>query len=325
MRYNEFKPALNEQDIHNPNVNMKDVFEMLDILQKTGMGLQWTGNNDGIIILGALGDPKVNKEIRRIYSSFRGADRPSADTNVDVKQSSSSPGAYSNAIGWFMPDTGEVTLKKELLDKLKTTMVEALPHELAHRGFNIIARIPRLRQLVHPDLDRVWKGGWGRFGPDDRFPNVNNLQVTPEHAMLFSTQSSNDEYRWQTYIKGLIRSNSIARDFFNSEEFQNKQFYADVDSDYPLEGRAKIIAYWADLYYTTSRNVSSYLNNMLRSKRPIARDDSTQDRGSSTSRVRIPPKELPTPPTPPSRPAPDTKVSGVSDINDIITGTPLSR
>lgn len=62
MRYREFK-IVNEQDIHNPNVNMKDVFETMDMIQEMGLGLRWTDSDDGIVILGALGDPKFNKKL----------------------------------------------------------------------------------------------------------------------------------------------------------------------------------------------------------------------------------------------------------------------
>lgn len=63
-----------------------------------------------------------------------------------------------------------------------------IAHESMHRGLTMIHDVPSLRKLVHPDLNGVWKGGWGRID-FEKYPEIKGAQVNPEHCMIYCTLS----------------------------------------------------------------------------------------------------------------------------------------
>lgn len=286
MRLREFT-ILNEREInHSPyKVDARFLMSLLDNLKKIDNDEivkfdRFFRSDDPIMLLGFLGDPRINKYIPK---SVHRDTRPKAQDTAPAVNKVDDPAIPPDQVsGFFYPPSYELFFQDQGVQQLMgggTGMIDAgttIAHESMHRGLTMVYDVPFLRKLVHPDLNSVWNGGWGRID-SEKYPEIKGAQVTPEHCMIYSTISPMSSPMWQKVALPLLFTPRGIK-FFTGKEYSNKQIAPDVDSDIISDEDTfrKFYEYWKYLYHYSSQRVGGYLQNHIRSIRPRARPEQNQ-------------------------------------------------
>jgi len=285
MRYREFK--LVEADQHNPAWDKRSVRSVIDlnILHQHEYFANAMRPNDGLLILGLVGDPKLKKlqsELRWIADKMSSADPNNLDSRVqNVATEPQQPG--DNVLGTFTPWTGEIKgIVQDLNDEYQRYSDNTtLQHEALHRAFAIIAATPKLMAVMPAELKNNWSKGIGNPTFDTYDPaRTDNIQYSPEHSMIYSVTDPNGTtsaggYRFN---RGLYENYSWVKKFFDqlSPEFNDR--YVDLTNDeQPITDLdEQMLFYWQNLYRQCNESVRGALSvkGLLYSPRPKLRPGS---------------------------------------------------
>ncbi len=145
------------------------------------------------------------------------------------------------AVGSYNAKTDELaTVYRRLMDpNARLDTATTVAHELRHRAFRIIRQFPELNNRMPGDLRTRWKDGYGDVSIMKKYywappGQVDKIQSTPEHAMIYSIQDPN------------LETSSWRKVFLQNPMLGNRS--AD---------------YWADLYSQVNTVVAEFIEQEM--------------------------------------------------------------
>lgn len=282
MRYREFSKLV-ESDTHSPSWDQRSIRSVIDlnILHQDEFFANRMRPNDGLLILGLVGDPKLKElqsDMRWIADKMSSVDPNNLDSRVQHAYGSDDLG--TDVQGTFEWWNGKITgLVADINDEWQRYNDNTvLQHEALHRAFTIIAATPKLMSVMPADLKNYWSDGIGNAAFNTYDPaNTDGYQFSPEHSMIYSVTSPGDG-RAAYYNKGLYDNYSRVKEFFDrlSPVFNDR--YIDLTNDeQPIEYlEDQMEFYWTHLYKQCNKAIRDALSQkgLLYSLRPRARPDS---------------------------------------------------
>lgn len=230
--------------------------------------------SNAILILGTVGSPTLAKHYYHPYK--RKIVTPDGRTIFDNN---------TDAAGQFDPNTGQVSLADKTLQNIingtpSTYDSDTVVHELLHRGFAVIDKIIRrgdkagraLAQRLPSDLMGKWRDGWGVYqfngSYNERWPSNEwggEIQATPEHAMIYSTTSSDHGSYVKAFVWEFSTRHPAARRHFTKEFYDtfNDNYDDMTREEWPATRHAVLVTYWKILLYQTSLAVRSWMREVL--------------------------------------------------------------
>lgn len=201
MRYKELLEVN-----HNPDV-VKIDYDTLQTLIYLGLGqgdwgLGYANVNNYVAMIGQVGhgigksggikNPKQQQD-------------PDSGTKAIITAKDYEPeygDEADNIAGQYNPQTGEISVNKDLVYQLKpgvdrlqsSNRASTIVHEMMHRGFDIVSRTPELVAVMPEDVQGYWLDDWGRAAGKYY---IGNLQASAEHAMIYTHQFGPERFSWK--------------------------------------------------------------------------------------------------------------------------------
>lgn len=276
MRYREIINEVN----HTPDWSkrtLRSVLELNAITKDEGWYESYISNNDALVILGLMGNPKLKKlrsEISWMAEKMSSNNPPELD---DVIRHAKNEPQDTGIEGSFTPWSGLISGMETKLDDLAQQVKDnnTLVHEALHRAFSMIRATPALWAVCPPELTKNWGQGignvqFGTYNPD----NTDGTQYSPEHSMIYSALGP-DRFATE-FNRGLYINYRWVRTFFNKLEPEFNDRYVDLtNNDQPIvDVEQQMKFYWRNLYQQTERAISRYLRSpRFYSMRPKLRPD----------------------------------------------------
>ena len=282
MRYREFK--LTEADLHNPAWDKRSIRSVIDlnILHNDEYFANKMRPNDGLLILGLVGDPKLKKlqsDMRWVADQMSSADPNNLDSRVQNVGPAHNPD--DDVQGSFTPWSGKL---RSVVRDLKSEWEKyadnlTLQHEALHRAFSIIAATPKLMSLMPAELKNNWSQGIGNQQFDRYDPTkTDGMQFSPEHSMIYSVTDPDGatSHGARHFNRGLYENYSWVKRFFDrlAPEFNDR--FADLEDDYDRNDLDdQMLLYWQILYKQCDDAIRGALSvrGLLYSPRPPQRPD----------------------------------------------------
>jgi hypothetical protein len=253
------------------------VLELNAITKDEGWYESFISNNDALVILGLMGNPKLKKlrsEISWMAEKMSGNNPPELD---DVIRHAKNEPQDTGIVGSFAPWSGLISGMETKLDDLAQQVKDnnTLVHEALHRAFSMIRATPALWEVCPPELTKNWGQGignvqFGTYNPD----NTGDTQYSPEHSMIYSALGP-DQFATE-FNRGLYINYRWVRTFFNKLEPEFNDRYVDLTNDEQpiVDVEQQMKFYWRNLYQQTERAISRYLRSpRFYSMRPKLRPD----------------------------------------------------
>lgn len=263
MRYREIINEVN----HTPGWSkrtLRTVLELNVITKDEGWYESYISNNDALVILGLMGNPKLKKlrsEISWMAEKMSGDNPPELD---DIIRHAKTQQQDNGVVGSFTPWSGLIEgIEADLEDMVQAVQDNnTLVHEALHRAFSMIRATPALWAVCPAELTKNWGQGIGNvqfftYNPE----KTNNRQYSPEHSMIYSALGPGELAT--EFNRELYNNYRWVRKFFNNLAPEFNDRYVDLTNDeQPIEDMEQQMQfYWRNLYQQTEQSISRYLRS----------------------------------------------------------------